>query len=225
MFPDRTNSPCRPESSGINSSDLLLSHFTEGGDQGNAMLDQFVEQLDLLPYLEREPSEFKNWPGHPTLIAKIAAGNWKTEPLVKTSGGRLIFPDPGRHFDIHFELQAFVGKERLGLYLHYETRRYYSQAKLTAKADPGSLRQYLRFRDEFMDEFALHCQVPGFTLSREVLQIGKADCKFAGMSVAEASCELQRIIDETACAVNLALFRLEERRRGQAGTSSVQLQS
>ena len=225
MFPETPDNLALPEVNRLSASDVLLLHFTEGGARGEAMLDQFVEQLDLLPYLEKEESEFKNWPGHPTLIAKIAAGNWKTEPLVKTSGGRLIFPDPGRHFDIHFELQAFVGKERLGLYLHYETRRYYSQAKLTAKADPGSLRQYLRFRDEFMDEFALHCQVPGFTLSREVLQIGKADCRFAQMSVAEASFELQRIIDETACAVNLALFRLGERRRGQAGTSSVQLHS
>ena len=101
----------------------------------------------------------------------------------------------------------------MALYLHFETRPYFSQVKLKSKADPAALEQYFQFREQFVHEFALHCQVPGFRLSDQVVQIGKAECDFAGMSVAEVSARLQPVIDEVACAVNLTLFKLDERRR------------
>jgi hypothetical protein len=84
----------------------LIRCLTVASTQARANLDELAGGLGLLPYLEAEPSVHMNWPGHPTTICKIRAGIWQTEPLTATKDGLLVFPDPERHFDIHFELQV-----------------------------------------------------------------------------------------------------------------------
>jgi hypothetical protein len=178
-----------------------------------AAMDAFVAGLDLLPYLEAEPAKHFNWPGHPTTILKIRAGGWRTSPLKGGESGPLVVPDPAEHYDIHFEVQVFQWKKRIALYLHYETRPYYSQAKLKARIDTGSLAQYYQRREEFLRELIALGQVAGFPLSSGIVQIGKAEYDFSGRLQHEVADWVQPVIDEVACRVNEALFNVDRRRR------------
>jgi hypothetical protein len=183
-------------------------------------LDTFVARLDLLPYIEAEPAKHFNWPGHPTTVLKIRAGGWRTAPLKGGESGPLIFPSPAEHYDVHFELQVFQWKRRMALYLHYETRPYYSLAKLKARADSSSLTQYYQRRDEFLRELAALGNVPGFPFSPGTVQIGRAEYDFSGRTEDEAVAWLQPVIDEVACRVNEALFNVDRRRRATVAGDS-----
>jgi hypothetical protein len=174
-------------------------------------LDQFLSGLDLLPYLILHPAILVTWAAHPTLIAQIGTSLWQSEALIKADDGRLLFTDPASHFDIHFEIQVFQWEGKMALYLHYETNPYYSQAKLRAKVDEESLERYFERREQFIDEFERQCQVPGFKVSRSVVQIGKAQYEFRGKTSAEVSAWLTPIIDEVACAVNDTLDKVNLR--------------
>jgi hypothetical protein len=173
--------------------------------QGTQALDKFVEELDLPPYLAPEPAVKMGWLGHPTLISKICRGTWQTEALTQTKDRRLTFGDPARHFDIHFEMQVPLWKSTMGVFLHYETNPYFSQAKLKAMANSEDLEQYYRSREAFLDELARQCRVPGFDLSRLPVQIGKARCDFAGRSREEMSSWLREVLEEVAAAVDWTL--------------------
>ena len=197
----------------VSFSDLLVPQLVGDATKAKAKLNAFVAQLDLLPYLEAEPSQHFNWPGHPTLICKIRAGIWQTERLRETKDGRLTFPDPSQHFDVHFELQVLQRTSHMALYLHYETNPYFSAAKLRSRADGGSLEQYYDLRNDFVREFTALGEVPGFRLSPGIVQIGKAEYDFSGKTVAEVAAWLQPVIDEVACRVNEAFFNVEIRRR------------
>jgi hypothetical protein len=196
----------------------LVSRLVVDGPQAKTNLDDFVSGVELLPYLEAEPSILITWPGHPTSICKILAGIWQTEPLVQTKDGQLVFPDPARHFDIHFELQVQQWRKRMALFLHFETRPYFSGVKLKSKTDPSSLEQYLHRRHEFIAEMTALGQLPGFKISTGTVQIGKAVYDFDGKTAEEARAWLQPVIDEVACTVNHALHRVDQRRRAASHT-------
>jgi hypothetical protein len=183
------------------------------GPQAKTHLDDFVSKIELLPYLDAEPSILVTWPGHPTSICKIRAGIWQTEPLIQMGEGRLIFPNPARHFDIHFELQVHQWVKRMALYLHYETSPYFSGVKLKSKTAPSGLEQYLLRRQEFIAEMTAIGELPGFKIAIGTVQIGKAVYDFNGRTAEEARAWLQPVIDEVACAVNDALNSVDQRRR------------
>ena len=193
--------------------ETLISRLTVGGVQAKANLDEFVAQIELLPYLEAEPSKLVTWPGHPTTICKIQAGIWQTDPLVESKNGKLVFPDPARHYDVHFELQVLQWRARMALYLHYETNPYFSEVKLRSRAEHASVEQYYQRRNEFIHELTKRVEVPGFKISPGTVQVGKAEYDFAGKTVGEVSAWLQPVIDEVACSVNGALFKVDLRRR------------
>ena len=197
----------------VQPTETLIGRLTAEGAEPSEILDQFLSGLDLLPYLEAEPSELKRWLGHPTLIGKVRAGIWQTEPLTGPKTGPLSFPNPARHFDVHFELQVQLWKRRMSLFLHFETNPYFSEDKLRMWAPQESVAQYYKFRDEFIREFTALEPVPGFKISPGTVQVGKAVYDFDGKTTEEVSAWLQPVIDEVACNVNLALFKVGLRRR------------
>jgi|ERR1035441_3159128 hypothetical protein len=201
--------------------ETLLASLTIGGAQAKANLDKVVAGLGLLPYLEPEPSILMNWPGHPTTICKIRAGIWQTDPLKGTKDGPLVFPDPARHYDIHFELQVQQWKARMALFLHYETNPYYSEDKLRSRAASASVAQYYQRREELIRELSAMDEVPGFKISPGTVQVGKAVYDFTGKTVEEVAAWLQPVIDEVACNVNLALYKVELRRKLAAASNSL----
>lgn len=190
----------------------LLAQLVGSKQEAERNLDEFLEELELLPYLEKQRAQTSTWPGHPTLIAKVEAGIWKTESLVETTEKRLVFPDPARHYDVHFELQVSKWKRRMALYVHYETAPYYSEVKLRSRADRACVEQYYQRRNEFIQEFRALEAIPGFTISPGTVQIGKAEYNFDGKTAVEVAAWITPIIDEVGCAVNLALFRVDQRR-------------
>lgn len=203
----------------------LLARFSGGNANAERNMDEFLAGLDVLPYLNIQPAKTATWPGHPTLIAKIDSGSWTTDPLLDTKDGRLVFPDPARHFDVHFELQVLKWKQRMALYLHYETAPYYSEAKLRARADRACVEQYYQRRSEFIQEFIALEAVPGFKISPGTVQIGKAGYDFNGKTAEEVAAWITPIIDEVACAVNLALFRVDQRRALRAILDEVEAEA
>ena len=205
----------------VQPTETLIGRLTAEGAEPSEILDQFLSGLDLLPYLEAEPSELKRWLGHPTLIGKVRAGIWQTEPLTGPKTGPLSFPNPARHFDVHFELQVQLWKRRMSLFLHFETNPYFSEDKLRMWAPQESVAQYYKFRDEFIREFTALEPVPGFKISPGTVQVGKAVYDFDGKTTEEVSAWLQPVIDEVACNVNLALFKVELRRKLAAASDSM----
>jgi hypothetical protein len=199
----------------------LISCLTVASTQAKANLDDLVGGLGLLPYLEPEPSILMTWPGHPTTICKIRAGIWQTDPLKGTKDGPLVFPDPARHYDIHFELQVQQWKARMALFLHYETNPYYSEDKLRSRAASASVAQYYQRREELIRELSAMDEVPGFKISPGTVQVGKAVYDFTGKTVEEVAAWLQPVIDEVACNVNLALYKVELRRKLAAASNSL----
>jgi hypothetical protein len=191
----------------VQPTETLIGRLTAEGAEPSEILDQLLSGLDLLPYLEAEPSELKRWLGHPTLIGKVRASIWQTEPLKGPKTGPLSFPNPSRHFDVHFELQIQLWKRRMALYLHYETHPYFSEDKLRMWAPQESVEQYHQRREEFIREFTALESVPGFKISPGTVQIGKAVYDFDGKTAEEVSAWLQPVIDEVACNVNLALYK------------------
>lgn len=151
------------------------------------------------------------------MIGKVRAGIWQTDPLKGPKDGPLVFPDPGRHFDIHFELQVQQWKARIALFLHYETNPYFSEDKLRSRAVSASVAQYYQRRQEFIREFSALEGVPGFKISPGIVQIGKAVYDFTGKTVKEVTAWLQPVIDEVGCRVNEALHKVDQKRRLAAG--------
>jgi hypothetical protein len=202
-----------PSASEPSGPDTLISRLTADGADAKAVLDKFLSGLDLLPYLEAEPSDLKRWLGHPTLIGKLRAGIWQTEPLKGSKTGPIFFPNPARHFDVHFELQVQLWKRRMSLFLHYETNPYHSEDKLRSRAASASVAQYYQRRDEFIREFTVLGEVPGFQISPGTVQIGKAVYDFDGKTVEQVAAWLQPVIDEVGCHVNEALHKVDQKRR------------
>jgi hypothetical protein len=205
----------------VQPAETLIGRLTAEGAEPSEMLDQFLSGLDVLPYLETEPSELKRWLGHPTLIGKIRAGIWQTEPLKSTKTGPLVFPNPARHYDVHFELQVQLSKSRMALFLHYETNPYFSEDKLRSRSASTSVAQHYQRREEFIRELSAMDAVPGFKISPGSVQIGKAVYDFAGKTAEEVAAWLQPVIDEVACNVNLALYKVELRRKLAAASNSL----
>ena len=197
----------------VQPTETLIGRLTADGAKPTEILDQFLSGLDLLPYLEAEPSELKRWLGHPTLIGKIRAGIWQTEPLKGPKTGPLIFPNPMRHFDVHFEIQIQLWNRRMSLFLHYETNPYFSEDKLRMWAPQESVAQYYKFRDECIREFTALEPVHSFKISPGTVQIGKAVYDFDGKTPEDVAAWLAPVIDDVACNVNLALYKADLRRR------------
>ena len=196
----------------VQPAETLIGRLTAEGAEPSEMLDQFLSGLDVLPYLETEPSELKRWLGHPTLIGKIRAGIWQTEPLKSTKTGPLVFPNPARHYDVHFELQVQLSKSRMSLFLHYETNPYFSEDKLRSRSASTSVAQHYQRREEFIRELSAMDAVPGFKISPGSVQICKAVYDFAGKTAEEVTAWLRPVVDDVACNVNLALYKVDLRR-------------
>jgi hypothetical protein len=73
--------------------------------------------------------------------------------------------------------------------------------------------QYYQRRDEFIREFTALEPVPGFKISPGTVQVGKAVYDFDGKTPEEVAAWLAPVIDEVACNVNLALFKVDVSRR------------
>jgi hypothetical protein len=223
-FDEQFAAPAPPEMTApgmVHPTETLIGRLTADEAKPTEILNEFLSGLDLLPYLEAEPSELKRWLGHPTLIGKIRAGIWQTEPLKGRKTGPLVFPDPARHYDIHFELQIQLWKHQMALYLHHETNAYFSEEKLRMWAPAESVAQYYQRREEFIREFTALEPVPGFKISPGTVQIGKAVYDFDGKTPEEVAAWLAPVIDEVACNVNLALYKVEIRRKLAAASSSL----
>jgi catabolite regulation protein CreA len=101
----------------------------------------------------------------------------------------------------------------MALFLHFETNPYYSEDKLRSRAASASVAQYYQRREELIREFTALEAVPGFKISPGNVQVGKAVYDFTGKTVEEVTAWLQPVIDEVACNVNLALYKVDQKRR------------
>lgn len=187
----------------------LIANLCVDGKEAKTRLDEFIDGLGLPPYLVPEPAFVMTWPGHSTAICKIAASRWRSGKMTERPDKTLIMPDPSWHFDIHFEVQVIPKLFKVGLYLHYETSPYFSQAKLKSRLDASSLEQYLTVRNAFVHRFSQACRVPGFVVANRPLQIGKVEYDCRGKPFQTGSDELATICMDVAEVVNAVLLDLQ----------------
>jgi hypothetical protein len=201
MFNTPSGSEIDPEN--VSLPENLFARLTTSGQDVKRNLDEFLSTLEMMEYLELEPAKLITWAGHPTAIAKIRVSHWRSSPLTTTSNGRLTFPAGEPNFDIHFEIRVLLTQPKISLSLRYEPFPYLSQKELREQLEASALETYYIRRSEFVSEFERVYEVPGFTVWRNVVQIGKADYDCTDRSVAEVASWMESMIDNVTMFNNI----------------------
>lgn len=208
-------------------SDLFADLFNGSAVDSKTALDHLMENLDILPYLDRLPARTHSWArNRPMPLAKVTNGNWTTARARKDRDGRLVVADPTRFFDAHLEIGVKLGTTILAVLVHHETSPYIVESKLASVVDDGTAETYRLRRKEFAEEFGRLCierkeQMPKFRLARQWMLIGSAEYDFNQKTVTEVSKWLAFMIDEITDVINWTMFRLDARARFIAENGAV----
>lgn len=142
--------------------------------------------------------------GRPYYGIRYQKESWHPEEL--QSGGWTRF-DPLKHFDIHIECQYQRQKKELDVFIHYETNPY--QRRLNEVLSKSKLLAHMDRRKKFKAALA-ESSGDRFVPAADgfVNQIGRINFSTQGIIVKEFRRRFERMLSDTASAVDQALRRV-----------------
>jgi len=142
--------------------------------------------------------------GHRSYLAAYGKREWMLSKIDKSQYPWRL--DPETCFDIHVELDYRVSLEcrKLSMFLHYETRPYYSVKNAHANINEQDYIAYEQQRARFVAAFQPICP-NDWNPTNELLQVAKASFSFEDLSVRASRECVSRLLDRISTKVDQAL--------------------